>query len=114
MIEKHLDLKVLSALREFMADEYPALLDTFLKDSEERLQALRTSGDASQLIDAAHSFKGSSSNMGAVRLAELCHELEQQAREANPATLEQLVGAIDSEFAQVRPLYQAERERFHC
>ncbi|SEM72819.1 Hpt domain-containing protein [Pseudomonas sp. ok272] len=113
MIEKHLDFNVLSALREFMADEYPALLDTFLKDSEERLQALHEAGDASQLIDTAHSFKGSSSNMGAVRLAQLCHELEQRARETGPATLKQLVRAIDCEFARVRPHYQAERQRFH-
>ena len=62
-----------------MEDEYPILLDTFVADSEERLRLLhqaRAEGDAQGLRLAAHSFKGSCSNMGAVLLAGLCKELE--------------------------------------
>lgn len=111
MADKHLDRDVLSALQEVMEDEYPMLLDTFLADSEERLRLLRKAGDAETLGATAHSFKGSCSNMGAVRLAHLCHELEQRARQTPLAGIEQLVGAIDGEFATVRPLYEAERQR---
>ncbi|MNQ60426.1 Hpt domain protein [compost metagenome] len=111
MTETHLDHDVLSALQEVMEGEYPLLLDAFLADSEERLRLLHKAGDATQIIDAAHSFKGSSSNMGAVRLARLCHELEQRAKETSPAVIERLVGEIDGEFAIVRPLYEAERQR---
>jgi HPt (histidine-containing phosphotransfer) domain-containing protein len=102
---------VLSALQEVMEDEYPELLDVFLRDSEERLLTLRTADDALLLMNTAHSFKGSSSNMGAVRLAELCHELEQRARQKSLAGIDKLLGEIDSEFAIVRPLYEAERRR---
>jgi HPt (histidine-containing phosphotransfer) domain-containing protein len=111
VVETHLDQNVLSALQEVMEDEYPMLLDTFLADSEERLNLLRKAEDAAQLMNTAHSFKGSSSNMGAVRLAELCHELEQLAKQKNLAGIEKLVGEIDGEFALVRPLYEAERQR---
>ncbi|OYQ04299.1 histidine kinase [Pseudomonas mandelii] len=111
MADTHLDRDVLSALQEVMEDEYPALLDTFIADSEERLRVLRKADNAAQLMNAAHSFKGSSSNMGAVRLAELCNELEQCARQKSLAGIEKLVGEIDGEFAIVRPLYEAERQR---
>lgn len=112
MTEEHLDLDALSALREVMEDAYPQLLDTFLDDSEQRLQSLREAGKAAQLIDVAHSFKGSSSNMGARRLTELCHQLEQQARSLPCTAIAELVGEIDREFAVIRPLYEAERQ--HC
>ena len=114
MDEIHLDHDVLSALQEVMEDEYPLLLDTFLSDSEERLRQLHKADDAHQLIAAAHSFKGSSSNMGATRLAELCHQLELRAKEPLPDDIEKLVAEIDVEFAIVRPLYEEELERFHC
>lgn len=111
MAETHLDRDVLSALQEVMEDEYPMLLDTFLADSEDRLNVLRKSGDALDLMNAAHSFKGSSSNMGAVHLAELCHQLEQRAKKQTLQGIEQLISEIDDEFAFVRPLYEAERQR---
>ncbi|VVO83839.1 hypothetical protein PS850_01983 [Pseudomonas fluorescens] len=111
MADTHLDRDVLSALQEVMGDEYSTLLDTFLDDAEERLRILRKAEDAAQLMNAAHSFKGSSSNMGAIRLAELCHELEQCAKNRNLSGVEKLVGEIDGEFALVRPLYEAECRR---
>jgi HPt (histidine-containing phosphotransfer) domain-containing protein len=111
--EIHLDHEVLSALREVMEDEYPLLVDTFLADSEERLRLLHKASDACQFIIAAHSFKGSSSNMGAIHLAKLCHQLEQRAQQPSLEGIEKLVAAIDEEFAIVRPLFKEERQRFH-
>ncbi|SDO35627.1 HPt (histidine-containing phosphotransfer) domain-containing protein [Pseudomonas arsenicoxydans] len=111
MADTHLNRDVLSTLREVMEDEYPMLLDTFLADSEERLLLLRKAEDPVTLMDAAHSFKGSSSNMGATRLTELCSELELRAKQKNLAGIEKLVGEIDDEFAFIRPLYEAERQR---
>jgi HPt (histidine-containing phosphotransfer) domain-containing protein len=109
--DEHLDLDALSALREVMEDAYPQLLDTFLADSEERLQSLRKAQQAAQLIEVAHSFKGSSSNMGAVTLAELCGELEKHAKTLSSLEILERVAAIDVEFKIVRPLYEAERQR---
>lgn len=111
MADTHLNRDVLSTLREVMEDEYPMLLDTFLADSEERLLLLRKAEDSITLMEVAHSFKGSSSNMGATRLAELCNELEQRAEQKKLAGIEKLVGEIDDEFAVIRPLYEAERQR---
>ncbi|MCY1178906.1 hypothetical protein D9M73_192800 [compost metagenome] len=49
--------------------------------------------------------------MGALRLTELCHQLEQQATSLPSAAVLELVGKIDREFAGIRPLYEAERQR---
>lgn len=64
MVDVNIDHKVLSDLREVMEDGYPQLLETFLEDSERRLSQLHEAKDAAELGLAAHSFKGSSSNMG--------------------------------------------------
>lgn len=111
MDDTHVDRGVLSALQEVMEEGYPDLLDIFLADSEERLNVLRTADSTAVLVETAHSFKGSSSNMGALRLTELCHQLEQQARSLPCAAVQELVGEIDREFAGIRPLYEAERQR---
>ncbi len=84
MTDQHVDREVLDALREVMEDSYPDLLDTFLTDSESRLHQLQKTADAKVLAEVAHSFKGSASNMGAVRLATLCQALEADARTKVP------------------------------
>lgn len=109
--DKHVDHGVLSALQEVMEEGYADLLDIFLADSEERINVLRTTDSTALLVATAHSFKGSSSNMGAVRLTELCHQLEQRAKDLPCAAVQELVGEIDREFAAIRPLYEAERQR---
>ena len=112
---EHLDSRVLATLQDVMEAEYPLLLDTFLADSEERLRLLQNAssvGEAEHLRQAAHSFKGSCSNMGAALLAELCRELEEAARREQLADAAELVESVEREFAIVRILYRAERQRF--
>jgi histidine phosphotransfer protein HptB len=108
----HLDSAVLATLQDVMESEYPALLDTFLADSEERVRLLRQACQADQaeaLRRAAHSFKGSCSNMGATLLAELCQELETAAQLVRaPALIE----SIEREFAIIGILFRAERQRY--
>ena len=112
MVDIHLDPDVLSGLQEVMEGEYPKLLDTFLDDSQKRIDALRKArDDVKALRRIAHSFKGSSGNLGAVRLAQLCQLLETES--GGPASdLGALVDQIDHEFALVKPLYESERQRF--
>ena len=112
MSEIHLDQTVLSALQDVMEDEFPMLLDIFLADSDQRLHQLHRAVGAQDLILVAHTFKGSSSNMGAIRLAQLCGQLEERAHKRQLAGIETLVSEIDREYQQVRRLYSAERQRF--
>ena len=88
MSDIHLDSSVLVTLQDVMEDEYPVLLDTFLVDSEERLLILHQAeqaADALALQLAAHSFKGSCSNMGALILA---------GREIQPSGIPRMIQGI--------------------
>lgn len=111
MADTHVDHEALSALREVMEDSYPELLDTFLADSENRLRELQQTADADALSSVAHSFKGSSSNMGAVGLAALCQQLEERVKQSPAYGVEDLVNRIDSEYRQVKCFYLLECER---
>ena len=113
----HVDTSVLSALQDVMEDEYPTLLDVFLKDSEQRVTQLRQSidgptPDLQALSLDAHSFKGSTANMGALQLSELCRQLEDQTRLGKREGIEQLIAQIHSEYLTVRRLFAAERQLF--
>jgi HPt (histidine-containing phosphotransfer) domain-containing protein len=118
----HLDYSVLNTLQEVMEGEYPTLLEIFLKDSEQRVsqlrQALSTASvdlqapDLQELSLMAHSFKGSSGNMGALRLAELCEQLEERSRREERLGLDELISKIDTEYGTVRSLFDAERELY--
>jgi len=111
--DTHIDREALRVLRDVMEEGYPELLDTFLTDSESRLVDLRKAVDAKVLSEVAHSFKGSASNMGAVRLAALCQELESEAKNKSPAEIVKLVAQISGEFAEVRPVYESEKHPAH-
>ena len=111
MSDIHMDPKVVSALRDVMEGGFADLLDTFLSDSEERLGQLHSTREVGDLTLVAHSFKGSSSNMGAIRLAHLCGLLEERAQKKQLAEIQDLVIKIDDEYQMVRRLYRAERQR---
>ncbi len=111
----HLDNAVLAVLQDIMGDEYVVLLDTFLADSEERLRLLRhadSAADAQGLRLAAHSFKGSCSNMGAPLLAGLCKELEEAGQRQMLDDVPGLLEQIEREFAIVRILCKSELQRY--
>jgi len=103
----HLDYPVLDSLKEVMEDDFVLLLETFIQDSNERiekLQTLVTSDDKDAIRRAAHSFKGSCSNVGAAHLTTLCAALEKKALAGNLAQLSDDLAEIEAEFAQVRSL----------
>jgi len=61
------------------ADDFAAILATFVSDSHQLLAQLELALNASspqQFRDAAHAFKGMASTLGALRLAELCKSAE--------------------------------------
>lgn len=111
MSDTHVDRKVLSDLQDVMEDGYIKLLETFLADSEERLRQLFSARNAEELGQAAHSFKGSASNMGAYQLAELCRQLEEQVHSQALFGIEHLINQIRREFGEVRQVFREECQR---
>ncbi|AXM98567.1 Hpt domain-containing protein [Pseudomonas plecoglossicida] len=111
MTDMHIDHRVLRDLQDVMEEGYLQLLETFLQDSEQRLSQLHGARTTTELSMAAHSFKGSSSNMGAIGLANLCQQLEERIKERTPCGIEELIHRIDQEYLVVQRFYRGERER---
>ena len=63
----------------FDAETLAVLLDSFLADAPGLLNSIQTAiaeDDPQQLDFAAHTLKSSSATLGAIRLSELCKQLE--------------------------------------
>ncbi|MCH8544481.1 MAG: TIGR04282 family arsenosugar biosynthesis glycosyltransferase [Alcanivorax sp.] len=87
-----LDHALVAELRDIMGAEFPMLVQAYLRDAGARLEELRAlvAGGADAARDealrrAAHTLKGSSSNLGAVRVAALCAALEAVMAGPDPA-----------------------------
>lgn len=104
---EHLDYETLNTLRQVMEDDFDLLIDTFIQDSNDRISVLRdviNGTSADPIRRAAHSFKGSSSNIGAIRLMALCSNLEKKAMSNKLGQLDQDLQEIEGEFAKVQEL----------
>lgn len=105
----------LQQLRMAVEEAYASLLQLYINDVPARLDAMRVAaeqGDMQQLALQAHTLKGSSSNIGALRLAKVCHELVVQIRDAEfplscPDVMDKVDAAIAS-FAKVRTILEQE------
>jgi len=99
------DLEALAALKDIMEDEFTALVQTYLADTEARvalLHELLTQQDFDEIRKNAHSMKGSSSNLGASLLTDLCFQVEQQSKGNHLDGLDTLLSQIDEEFLLVK------------
>lgn len=128
MSNNPVDLNVLGTLRDVMEAEYPALLEVFISDSAIRVDdmtlllrdpSFMASSTASlqRLGLMAHSLKGSTGNMGATHLSELCLQLEEQGRgmvAADEVQIRSLVAHIREEFCVVREIFERELELCHA
>lgn len=105
----HLDQEALAELQEVMEDEFGVLIRTYLVDSSDRIDALRSAieaADADAFSKSAHSFKGSCINIGAPRLGGLCLDAETAGRDSAMTTAAELMDDIEAEFAIIRGMLE--------
>ncbi|QSP94403.1 Hpt domain-containing protein [Marinobacter salinisoli] len=105
----HIDQEALAELQDVMDDEFGVLIETFLKDSRERIAGLRQAlngQDADALAQMAHSFKGSCINIGAPRLGALCQIVEKAGKEQRLDDAPATVDAIEAEFRSVSDILE--------
>jgi histidine phosphotransfer protein HptB len=77
----------------------------FLEDTPLRIAELDQSlvaGDVSRFTRAAHSIKGSSSNLGALSLRAVAEKLEHQARTQGLSNVAVLMSQLKSEFGRAQ------------
>ena len=91
--------------REGVPDIVSKVIHIYLKESLKFLQTLQdavSAQDATALQKAAHSFKSSSANVGAVGLSELCREMEAMGRENNTDNAAPLLSNIQAKYKTVQ------------
>jgi HPt (histidine-containing phosphotransfer) domain-containing protein len=101
----HFDIDALVILEEIMEEDFPELIHVFIDDSDPRVPAMLLAlkeENSSALSDIAHSFKGASSNLSALPLADLCFKVEEDA--ANFESTQLLITAIETEYQAVKSI----------
>jgi PAS domain S-box-containing protein len=90
------------------------LADLFLRDARPKLQRMTGALDRKDfpgLGSIAHSLKGSASNLGARRLAELCASLEKSTRTSDAQAAQDLLHETTAEFQRVEAALVVEMQK---
>jgi signal transduction histidine kinase/ligand-binding sensor domain-containing protein/ActR/RegA family two-component response regulator len=85
------------------------IVESFLTETPLRIERMREameSGDTKALHALAHSLKGSGGQLGAVRLAALCRDIEVTA--SDPKSVARLLAALASELERLEPIFRTE------
>ncbi|MET0263885.1 MAG: Hpt domain-containing protein [Rariglobus sp.] len=103
------DLEAIANLRALSPDDDDAflkeILTIFIDDTPVRIAELhssKASGDAAGFVRAAHSVKGSSSNVGASELRAVAERLEHQARHQGLDGVDQQVADLAEAFSRAK------------
>lgn len=102
--EDHLDIGALQDLKEIMESEFETLVNTFIADSQSKIDELTgviAQQDSDELRKVAHSLKGSSSNVCAFRLSEFARQLEMMGKDGVMAGAEGVLASLVDEFTIV-------------
>lgn len=102
--EDHLDIGALQDLKEIMESEFETLVNTFIADSQSKIDELTSviaQQDSDELRKVAHSLKGSSSNVCAFRLSEFARQLEMMGKDGAMAGAEGVLANLKAEFTIV-------------
>jgi two-component system, sensor histidine kinase and response regulator len=87
-----------------IGDMVPQLISVFLESAPrdiERMRIALAAKDPDRLAGAAHSLKGSCSNLGASRLRDLCQQIENHGRSGYLDEVFKLLKSVDQEFGRV-------------
>jgi HPt (histidine-containing phosphotransfer) domain-containing protein len=110
-----IDPEAIEQLRLLEDDDQPnvvaELVTLYLDHAPPKLAAIRdgiAAGDAGAVKRAAHSLKGSSANVGARGMQQVCEALEQQAGGGNVSGAPALLGQLEQELAVVTAALRAE------
>jgi signal transduction histidine kinase/DNA-binding response OmpR family regulator len=113
--EDLLDLGVLAGLRELQAEGEPDILEEliglFFEEVPPKLAALREAveeDDARAVERVAHSLKGSSGNMGAMRMAAVYSEIEKVGGSGELTRAPELIDRLEVDLERTRRALNAE------
>jgi HPt (histidine-containing phosphotransfer) domain-containing protein len=112
------DMDVLNAFEELQSDDgsdlIVELIDLYVLDAAQRVGQIREASIATEWIlvkRAAHNLKGSSSNLGVRKVAELCQKLEWMDSHDSPETVADIMRLLEYESARAGAALAAVRQR---
>ncbi len=104
-MSEHVDTANLNMLKDLLGDKFQELVETFIEDASERIEAMRSAlavYDLETVRREVHGLKGSCRNIGAYPLGDLCQTMETQALEGALENGQQQFAAIEQNLAAVK------------
>jgi HPt (histidine-containing phosphotransfer) domain-containing protein len=112
------DLSVLAAYEEIQLDGEPdlivELIDLYVEDASRRLGVMQESlgqRNWQSMKREAHSLRGSSGNLGAVQVAQICADIEGTKFDDPRLNIAVILGRLEVSLNQVVEVFLAERKR---
>lgn len=99
-----LDPDIIKELKDIMGQDFLLLFTTYMSDSIDKITELKNAihkEDIDQVRRVSHSLKGSSLNLGVIKVAELCNKIETGAAQGDKRYFIDLLHSIDAEFSNV-------------
>ncbi|WP_066426297.1 PAS domain S-box protein [Anabaena sp. 4-3] len=112
--QETIDTGILKELRKMLGGEskvFAELINCYLTEAPRLIQDIKVAintNDAETLWKTAHKFKSSSGSVGAVLLAQLCKQLENQGRSKNLTGMAEIYSQLSQEYEQVKAVLQRE------
>lgn len=108
-----LDSATVARLRDMAGDEatLDSLASTFLSEAKRLVAVIRNAverGGADDLYVAAHTLKGASVNLGAIRLIDLSRGVEQMSRDQFVAVTREMIEELETELGRVESAMRSE------
>lgn len=99
-----IDAAMMVQLKDLLGERFGELVLRYIQDGERRISLLHSAVAAQDFVVVhaeSHGLKGSSRNIGANTLGNLCGDLEQLGKDHNAGGMQALLAAVEQEFAAV-------------
>ncbi len=113
--ESILDMQTIDQLKELVDDDDPDFFVDIIQGyietagvSIKELSEAVNSQDIEKVASAAHCLKGSSGNIGAVRMQKISYELEKFGKKDNLTGASELLTNLEEEFSKVTVVLEKE------
>ncbi len=105
-----IDYETTDILYDTLEDDFLDIIDEFIKSSDDLTLKIKQLSDQNinsidPLIALIHTLKGSSGNVGALLLSEICGKLENSLRDKEPVNILEQINQIEQIYSQTRSEY---------
>ena len=103
--EPSLDNAALAALKEATEEMFAEIIEVYLEDTPKRLSSLLNAleeNNINAMQEESHCLKGSSGNVGALKLSKIFAEIEYQSKAGSITSQKEYVQHAFSEFDHIR------------